>query len=120
DLEDALDHLARIVPVDRVTTVITPNVDQTLLLERDPALARAYEQSDLLLVDGAPVVMLGRMLGARRLHRVTGADLLPAVAGRAARAGWRIVVTGGRHDVTELAAERLSARYGADVVAVPF
>lgn len=120
DLEALLDHLGTLLPAERPHALITPNVDQAITLREDAALRRAFEHADVLTADGAPLVLLARALGADRLQRLTGADLLPAAAARAARTGWRIVLTGGRWDITVKAAQNLRETYGADVVAVPF
>ncbi len=120
DLEGLLDHLATLLPAERPYALITPNVDQAITLREDAALRSAFDHADVLIADGAPLVLLARALGADRLHRLTGADLLPAAAARAARTGWRIVLTGGRSDITVKAAANLRETYGADVVAIPF
>lgn len=120
DLEGLLDHLGSLLPATRPYALITPNVDQAITLREDADLRAAFDHADILIADGAPLVVLARSLGADRLHRLTGADLLPAAAARAARTGWRIVLTGGRSDITVKAAENLRQTYGADVVAVPF
>lgn len=119
-MSDLLDHLERLLPTDAPVTVATPNTDFAVLMRTDPRMARAVEDADLLLADGAPLVWLARLLGARDLHRLTGADLLPDTCARAARTGWRVVLTGGRPGVAELAAEHLREQSGADVVALPF
>lgn len=119
-MEDLLDRLDELLPADDVLTAVTPNTDFTVLMRTDDRMARAVRDADLLLADGAPLVWLARMLGARDLHRLTGADLMPAACRRAAARGWRVVLTGGADGVAELAAERLRASTGADVVAVPF
>lgn len=120
DLDGLLDHLGTLLPATRPYALITPNVDQAITLREDAALRAAFDHADVLIADGAPLVLLARRLGAHRLQRLTGADLLPAAAARASRTGWRIVLTGGRSDITVQAAENLRRRYGADVVAVPF
>jgi N-acetylglucosaminyldiphosphoundecaprenol N-acetyl-beta-D-mannosaminyltransferase len=120
ELDGLLDHFESLVPATRPYALITPNVDQAINLRDDAGLRTAFEHADILIADGTPLVALARSLGAHRLHRLTGADLLPAAAERAARTGWRIVLTGGRSDITVKAAANLRETYGADVVAVPF
>lgn len=120
DLDALLDRLGELLPVSNPHVVITPNVDQVVGMRSDPDLFAAMADADLRIADGAPLVLLGRALGARGLQRLTGADLLPAAASRAAEAGWRIAVTGGAPGVSDLAASHLTATYGAEVVSVPF
>ena len=101
--------------------VVTPNVDQTIDLERDPEFRGAYQDAALRLIDGAPLSMLARLLGATGVHRHTGADLLPFLVSRSEREGWTVAVAGGSAGVSKLAVARLQALYpGANVVNVPF
>lgn len=120
DLEDLLDRLEELLPAERALAVITPNVDQTINLQDDPLLRHAFSAAEIRIADGTPLVLLGRLLGARRLHRLTGADLLIAAASRSKASGWRIVITGGRPEVADLAVAYLRRDHGADVHAVPF
>lgn len=119
-MDELLDHVESLLPATSPLSVITPNVDQTLCLSEDASLRAAYDSADLLIADGTPIVFLARLFGAKRLHRLTGADLLPAAAARAAQVGWRIALTGGRSEVTDRGAANLSATYGADVVSIHF
>lgn len=119
-MADLLDHLEQRLPASTTLTAVTPNTDFTVLMQTDARMARAVHDADLLLADGAPLVWLARVLGARDLHRLTGADLLPETCARAARTGWRVVLTGGREGVAQLAADHLREQTGADVVALPF
>jgi N-acetylglucosaminyldiphosphoundecaprenol N-acetyl-beta-D-mannosaminyltransferase len=120
DLTNLLDHFCALLPATRPYAVITPNVDQAISLYHDDELRKAYEASDILIADGTPIVVLARALGARALHRLTGADLLPAAAQRAPQEGWRIVLTGGRPEISDRAARNLRHEYGADVFSVHF
>ncbi|SFA95749.1 N-acetylglucosaminyldiphosphoundecaprenol N-acetyl-beta-D-mannosaminyltransferase [Cellulomonas marina] len=119
-VDDLIARLDAAGPGTAPLHLITPNVDQLVMLERDPLLRDAFRHAELLIPDGSPLVLLGRALGAHRLHRLTGADLLPEVAARAPGRGWRIAMTGGAPGVAEEAARRLRQQYGADVVTVPF
>lgn len=101
--------------------VITPNVDQLLLAEKDPHIRDLFGQASLLLTDGAPLAGLSRALGAPTPPRHTGADLLPAVTDHARTSHKVVAITGGRAEVTTTAAQSLRERFpGAEVVAVPF
>lgn len=112
--------ITELLPAREVHTVITPNVDQVLTMRTSPELGAAYDEASIRITDGFPLVVLGRRLGARRLERLTGADLLPVAAQVAAQRGWRIAVTGGGPGVADHAAAVLRDRHRADVVSVDF
>lgn len=101
--------------------VVTCNVDQAINLTQSDELWNAYKRATMITLDGAPLVTLSRILGARNIHRITGADLLPAVCASEIFDGKRIVVTGGRDEVVQMAAQNLNqANSNIEVVAVPF
>lgn len=101
------------------STVLTCNVDHVLLLRQDSALARCYERATFVTVDGMPLVWLASLLRRPIGPRVTGADLLPALA-QACRATARtLVIIGGADGVSALAVDRLRREQpGLDVHSV--
>lgn len=101
--------------------VVTPNVDQTIDLDRDPEFRAAYQDAGLRLIDGAPLAFLARLLGATGVHQHTGADLLPLLVSESEREGWTVAIAGGSAGVSALAVARLQRLYpGAKVVSIPF
>lgn len=102
------------------TFILTLNVDQLVSTCAVPGLRPLVTRSDLVTIDGAPIVAMGRLLGGPRAHRNTGADMLPLVAAHAAEQGWRVVVCGGGPGAAAAAAANLRLRFpGADVQSVP-
>lgn len=95
DIEALLTTIGVLASSDRAHLVITPNVDQVLTLEDDAHARETFRAASLRIADGAPVVALARMLGARGITRITGTDLLRVAAARADTLGWRIAVVGG-------------------------
>lgn len=73
--------------------VVTPNLAHLRRCRWDEDLRNLYANAMLTLADGAPVVWLARLKGAR-LRRVTGADLFPELCGKAAMGGLRVAVVG--------------------------
>ena len=121
DTFQLLTEIGRLVDSKEPHLVVTPNVDQVLDLQESPALRRAYDAASLRLVDGAPLVAVLRLLGARDVHRHTGADLLPLMAKHSADTGWKIAILGGSDYVGRRAADTLRENYPGSVVrSIPF
>jgi N-acetylglucosaminyldiphosphoundecaprenol N-acetyl-beta-D-mannosaminyltransferase len=96
----------------RCAFVVTPNVDHLMLIERTPALRRAYEDAALVLADGLPVVVASRAFGCAIPERVAGSDLVPAVFDAASpEAPLRVYLLGAGPGVAERAARRIEARW---------
>lgn len=92
--------------------VVTPNVDHIVNISRDQDLRALYRRATLVLADGMPVVVTGRLSKDGYLpERVTGADLFPAIAERAAKEGLSIALVGGNPGVADRAADVLRTRY---------
>lgn len=101
--------------------VVTPNVDQVIDLETSPMLRRAYGSASLRTIDGMPLVVLARALGAKRPQRHTGADLLFQSVAWAERNGWNIAITGGDPMATQQAVQRLRFLHPTvDVIGIEF
>lgn len=119
--DDLFELLDALVASRESHLVVTPNVDQVLLAERDGRSRAAIDRASVLLADGAPLVALARLLGGDRVVRHTGADLLPGIAARAGLRGWTVAVTGGAPGVSDRAVEVLrTANPGSAIVSVPF
>ena len=78
---------------------------------RNPALARVLRRAELVIADGMPLVWLSRLIGTPLPERVTGADLVPLIAERAARDHVKLYFLGGKEEYTRSAADILTKRY---------
>jgi N-acetylglucosaminyldiphosphoundecaprenol N-acetyl-beta-D-mannosaminyltransferase len=96
------------------------NLDFLVRAQTDAETRRIFETSHLNVADGAPVVWLGRLLGADMSERVAGADLVPAVLGDAAKMGSRVFLLGGENGVAAEAAARMLERFPGLVIAGTF
>jgi exopolysaccharide biosynthesis WecB/TagA/CpsF family protein len=119
--DDLMRELRRLQADNAVHLVVTPNVDQVLSTGSGSDGDNIFQDSSLLLMDGAPLVFLARALGAKGARRYTGADLLFSVAGQSAANSWRVVILGGIGETSRLAAARLREQYpGADIQHIDF
>jgi exopolysaccharide biosynthesis WecB/TagA/CpsF family protein len=117
DMPAALSRLRSAIAGGRLVQVSTINLDFMVRAQSDPEVRRIFQRSDLNIADGAPVVWLARLLGARMPGRVAGADLVPALLGESARLGASVFLLGGESGVAVAAAARLHDIYPGLVVA---
>ena len=119
DMEGALDRICAAIGGGRLFQVSTINLDFMVRARTDARVMAIFRRSDLNLADGAPVVALGRLLGARIPSRVAGADLVPAMMPRIAELGASVFLLGGENGVAARAASILAARVpGLEVAGV--
>lgn len=100
------DHRPRLVATANADLIVN-TLTWSLGGIRHPELLDILRRADLVTAAGMPVVLAGRLLGTPLKERVTGADMVPALAGEAARRGTSIYFLGGREDSAERAARKL-------------
>jgi N-acetylglucosaminyldiphosphoundecaprenol N-acetyl-beta-D-mannosaminyltransferase len=92
--------------------VVTPNVDHIVLLQHHAGLQAAYEQADLILADGAPVVWASHLLGRHLPDRIPGSDLTPNIfAAVPADQTLKVYLLGAMPGVAEVAAHNIETRW---------
>jgi len=111
NMEEALDRIEDFILSRRPHQIATVNTDFIVKAWDDPELRHILQDSDMLTADGMPMVWGARLLGTPLEGRVTGADLVPALAERGAQKGWRIYFLGARPGIAARAAEILKERY---------
>lgn len=96
--------------------VACANPHSLVVAAADPGFATALRNADILLPDGAGIVLAARMLGLPLAHRVAGMDFFLGLTQRAkGRGGLRYFFLGSSEEVLDLIANRL-AREIPDIV----
>jgi N-acetylglucosaminyldiphosphoundecaprenol N-acetyl-beta-D-mannosaminyltransferase len=111
EFDEAVDAIEGLVGRRQGGTVFTPNVDHFLLAEDEPDFRVAYEETDLSLVDGTPVMWAASLLGSPLPAKISGSDLIRPLSARAAARGWRVYLLGGRPGIAAQAKEILEREY---------
>ena len=118
---DALDYIFTMSQAMSSRWVVTSNTDHLLRAGEDAQFRDAIAASDFVVSDGWPIVLALRLMGFSDAERVTGSDLLPAIAERCAQSGKSIFIMGGMEGWAERAAARLTERFpGLKVVGTFF
>ncbi len=95
----------------RPLSFVTPNVNFLVRAFADAETRRQIVDADLSLVDGAPLVAIGRLAGAPIRERCAGSDVFDALRLRAGFAGRRVRVFffGGRDGAAKAASTVIEA-----------
>lgn len=114
-MDEALARCDEFVAAGRATgrthQIATVNADFVVNSLHDPELRRILQEADMATADGMPLVWASHLLGGPLPGRVTGADMVPALAARAAERGYSIYFLGAREGVAAMAAEILQQRH---------
>ena len=121
DGESAADDAATAAPSDAATPrlwqIVTLQPEIVMRARRTPDLWAIIQRAPLVTADGMGIVWALRLRGVRAPERVTGVDLLAALAQRAATRGYRLFLLGGAPGIAEQAGVALQRRYPGLLVA---
>ncbi len=96
--------LAELLADGRQHMIATPNPEMLVLAHRQPEFATLLNQSDLNVPDGIGLVFASKFLGAPLPERVTGVEVLFALAELAVRSSAVLYLLGDAPGVAERAA----------------
>lgn len=105
--EEVLARLEQFIQERRFHQVATANTDFLINALSDLELRYILRHADLVMPDGMPVVWASWLMGSRLPERVTGADIVPALAQRAAEKGYRLYMLGARPEIAQRAKANL-------------
>lgn len=94
-------------------SILTPNMDILRQYWRSPSLKRVFERTEVVVVDGMPVVWAMRLQGTPVPQRITGTDVLRALTAAAERHGASVFLAGGPPGTASRAADRLASAHPA-------
>ncbi len=116
-MEEAVEKIHWLVERKKPSYVVTPNVDHIVKLERDKEFKAVYDNADLILADGKPLLWLSKFYGKPIREKISGSDLFPKVCDMAALKGFSIFLLGAAEGVADIAASNLRDKYtGLNVV----
>lgn len=111
NMDQALDRIEEFIQVGRSTgkthQITTVNADFVVKAMKDPELRYLLQEADMSTADGMPLVWGSRLLGVNLEDRVAGADMVPALAERAAKNGRSIYFLGAAPGIAAQAANML-------------
>ena len=94
---------------DRAAVVVTPNAEIAYDASVDPAFRNLLNRADLMLPDGAGVVLAAKLRKTPLQEKVAGIDFAKNMLSVFARRGTRLFLLGSKPGVAEQAAEKMKA-----------
>lgn len=116
-MDETLEAIDDLIQRNINAYVVTPNVDHIVQLERGGELCEVYQNANLILADGMPLLWIAKWYGTPIKQKISGSDLFPLLCEMAANKGYTMYFLGAEEGVDAKAAENLTKRYvGLQVV----
>lgn len=116
-MNQAVAEIERMVLNRSNAYLVTPNVNHIILVEENEKFRNAYEDANLVLTDGKPLIWISKYLGVPIVEKVSGSDLFPCVCEMAAAKGYSVYLLGAAQGVADKAARNLKNRFpGLNIV----
>lgn len=110
-MDEAICQIERLVNERRHSYIVTPNLDHIVLIEKDALFREIYNNADLVLTDGKPLLWIAKKHGTPIKEKVSGSDLFPRMCKLAAEKRYSIFILGAAEGVADKAANNLKNKY---------
>lgn len=93
------------------TKIFTPNTEIMLRAKKDPHLKAVLLSADILIADGAGVVMASKLLKDPLPERLAGIEIAENLLSLASIEGWSVFLLGGDTGIAEAAKKNLEKKF---------
>ena len=94
-----------------VSVVITPNAEIAQMCLEDPHIHHIVTQAEIILPDGAGIIMASEILKTPLKEKVAGVEFGMEICSLAEKKDYSLFLLGGKPGVAELSAEKLKAKF---------
>lgn len=106
-MDEALSRAEALLRGDKAAYVVTPNAEIAYEALHDVQLREMLNGADLMLPDGAGVVLASKLLRTPVKQKVAGVDFAAGLLGVLERNGQSLYLLGGKTGIGELAAQKM-------------
>ena len=106
-MDEALSRAEALLRGDKAAYVVTPNAEIAYEALHDVQLREMLNGADLMLPDGAGVVLASKLLRTPVKQKVAGVDFAAGLLGILERNGQSLYLLGGKPGIGELAAQKM-------------
>lgn len=111
DFDDLLDFMDQAIANQKPSYVLTCNVDHLMKLESDSLFKTIYEEADVIVADGVPLVWASRILHKPLKKKVSGSDMLQELGRALEERQYRLFFLGAADGVAEAARLELLKKF---------
>ena len=115
-MQQALERAAEILRGEKTCYAVTPNAEIAYEALKDEKLRALLNEADLVLPDGAGVVLASKILKTPLKQKVAGVDFADGLLGLLAGSGKSVYLLGSKPGIAELAAEKMKQKHPGLIV----
>lgn len=108
-MAEAVDLAEKELQKEGVSVVVTPNAEIAQMCLEDKSIRDIITKAEIILPDGAGVIMAAEILGTPLKEKVAGVEFGMELISRAEKQGHSLFFLGGKPTVAKNAAEKLKA-----------
>ncbi|MEN8906648.1 MAG: WecB/TagA/CpsF family glycosyltransferase [Clostridiales bacterium] len=110
-MDEALEYILKFLEEDKLHTIFTPNAEIAMEAQRDPDFKKILNSSDMLIPDGAGVILSSKILNIKLPQKIPGFDLTRNSFSLQRKIKTKYFFFGGKDGIAEKAAERVLHSY---------
>lgn len=110
-LSETVDWVVQLVKSGQRGYICTVNVAILMMMRSNSQLQNFVDKAALVVADGQPLVWTSRLFSQSLPERVTGIDLIDAIAARAQADGLGIYILGATAEVISTAVAKMQSKY---------
>ncbi len=111
NMEEAVAIIDSFAASKQFHCVFTPNAEIVELCVEDEEIRNIVNSADLVVPDGAGVVLASKILNKRLKQKVAGVELGENAVRLATKKGYNVFFLGGKPGIADLAAQKLAEKY---------
>lgn len=96
---------------------VVVNAGKIVAMQKDAALRKSVNESDIINADGQAVVWASKVLGKPLKERVAGIDLMEHLVEMAHEHNHKIFLLGAKEDVVQKVSEIYTSKYNSSIIA---
>ena len=115
--EEAIRHIEECIKDRKIGFVVTPNVDQIVMMEKNLYFREICDNAELSVVDGHPLLWIAKWYKRPIKEKICGSDLMPHLCKIAAEKGYKVFLLGAAEGIAAKAADILKEQNPGLIIA---
>lgn len=118
NMQEAISEIDKLIANNKLhkkkSYIVTPNIDHLVNIYRNSKFRMVYDNAEMKLVDGMPIVKLAKFFKKPFKEKISGADLTPKLFDLAYNKKYKIFILGSSNEVGKKVKEIYKQKFASD------